>query len=139
MTEAATPAPRDGALQDLTRDLQAAWSALPRKGMFFLLVAAWLALFHWAGNSTFGYVNTPSLFGWMGYAYGKSQDDELGTYVPLIVLGLLWWKRDELARVRSAAWWPGLLLLALALLIHLAGFALQHARISIVGFYFGLY
>ena len=45
------------------------WQQLPHKGFFFVLLAAWLMLFQFLGNSTFGYVDTPSLFHWMANAY----------------------------------------------------------------------
>jgi len=37
----------------------------PNKAFFFLLLAAWLALFHFLGNSVLGYIRTPSLLQWM--------------------------------------------------------------------------
>src|SRR2546426_200125 len=40
------------------------WRRMPDKSIFFVLLAAWFALFHFLGNSTLGYVKTPSLFGW---------------------------------------------------------------------------
>ena len=72
------------------------WRAMPDMPLFLVLLGTWLVFFHLLGNSTFGYVDTASLFGWMNYAYGSSKDDELGYIIPLIVLGLCYWKRDEL-------------------------------------------
>ena len=37
------------------------WQNLPYKGLFLCLLAGWLALFHFLGNSTLGYTNRPSL------------------------------------------------------------------------------
>jgi hypothetical protein len=37
-----------------------AWESLPGKPLFFSLLAAWIVLFHFLGNSVFGYVDTPS-------------------------------------------------------------------------------
>ena len=39
----------------------------------------------------------------------------------------------------SDAWWPGLLLVAFGLLAHLAGYAVQQPRISVVGLFIGIY
>jgi exosortase len=111
----------------------------PDKALFGGLLVLWIGLFHFFGNSTLGYVDTPSLFGWMHYAYENNLDDEHGLYVPLVVLFLIFWRSDELERVEKRLWWPGLLLLLVALAIHLVGFQVQQTRISIVAFYAGLY
>lgn len=114
-------------------------SQLPDKGIFALLLGLWLGLFHFLGNSTLGYVDTASLFGWMDYAYSNRVDDEHGYLIPLLVLVLLWWNKDELAVTPKRVWWPGLILLGCALALHVAGFQVQQARISIVAFFAGIY
>ncbi len=123
----------------LAEELAVTWRALPEKVLFLTLLGAWILLFHALGNSTFGYVDSPSLFGWLNYSYAQSKDDELGRYIPFLVLGLCWWKRDELMAVPKAPWIGGLALLALALLLHVAGFAIQQTRLSVIGFYVGIY
>ena len=55
----------NGVLEDFRIQFLECWHRLPNKGLFLVLLAAWLALFHFLGNSTFGYVDTPSLLGWM--------------------------------------------------------------------------
>ena len=40
------------------------WARLENKGLFFTLLGAWVALFLFLGNSTFGYYDKPSLFYW---------------------------------------------------------------------------
>jgi exosortase len=118
------------------------WDALPNKGLFFTLLAAWLLMFHLVGNSTFGYWNTPSLLKWLVIAYDVpsfGSDDSHGFFMPFVVLALLWWKRDELVAVPKRTWWPGLVLLALALLLHVFGYLLQQPRVSIVSLFAGLY
>lgn len=123
----------------LGEELREFWAALPDKVAFGWLCGLWLALFHFYGNSTLGYVDTPSLFGWMDYAYSNRADDEHGYYLPLVVVFLLWWKKDELMAVPKRVWSPGIALVLLALLIHVVGFQVQQTRLSIVGFYFGLF
>ena len=120
-------------------ELSRFWRGMPDKPLFFALLGAWLVFFQLLGNSTFGYVDTPSLYGWMNYAYGSSKDDELGYIIPLIVLGLCYWKRDELLAAPKRNWWPAMALVACALAVHLLGYVIQQTRISIVGFYFGVY
>ncbi len=123
----------------LAEELEAFLRGFPAKALFGALLAAWIVLFHLFGNSTFGYVDSSSLFGWMNYAYTSSQDDELGRYMPLIVIALCWWKRDELAAVRKFPWAGALGIVAFALLLHLAGFAIQQTRLSVAAFYLGVY
>ena len=115
------------------------WAGLPDKPLFFALFVTWLVFFHLLGNSTLGYIDTHSLYAWMNWTYSTSKDDELGYIIPLIVLGLCYWKRDTLLAVPKHNWWPALLLVTLALAIHLTGYVIQQARVSIVGFYFGIY
>src|SRR5437660_10782396 len=104
---------RSSGAPSLSSDLAAAWRRLPDKGFFFYLLAAWLALFHFLGNSTLGYVRTPSLLHWMYTAYNPNNpitDDGHGLIIPFVVLGLFWWKRKELLALPLRTWGPGLLL-----------------------------
>lgn len=123
------------------RELTACWRVLPDKALFFTLLAAWAALFHFLGNSALGYMQTPttSLFRWMYFVYATSVDDEHGQLVPFVVLGLFWWKRKELLALEKAVWWPALALVVAGLGLHGFGFAIHQPRISIGGFFLGLY
>lgn len=132
-TESSPPPP------GVAEELAAAWRSLPFKAPLGLLAAAWLALFVFLGNSTFGYIDSPSLFGWLAYAYSLSQDDELGKYVPFIVAVLCWRNKDELLACPKAPWAGGLLFVGTALLLHLLGFLVQQTRLSVVAFYLGIY
>src|SRR5438309_8271127 len=113
--------PASGMLEEFRLDFVNCWRRLPNRAFFFILLAAWLALFHFLGNSTLGYVRTPSLLFWMYNAYRSSadhnatSDDGHGLFIPFVVLGLFWWKRKELMGLPLKAWWPGLLWLVLAL------------------------
>ena len=126
-------------LDEWRRDLQQGWQQMPHKGLFLALLAVWLALYHWLGNSTFGYKDTPSLFGWMNYAYGQLEDDRHCKYIPLVVLALFWWKRKELMALQKKHWWPAIALVMLGLALHLLGFLVQQTRVSIAAFFVGLY
>jgi exosortase len=126
-------------MREIVQDL-ARWSRLmPRKGQFLLLLGTWLALFQFLGNSTLGYLKSSSLFSWMYYVFTTSPDDDFCLYIPLVVLGLLIWKRRELMETPTRFWWPGLWLVAGALVLHLAGYAVQQARVSIIAMMVGLY
>src|ERR1041385_861873 len=123
----------------LQEELAALWRGLPHRGVFLALLAAWVALFHFLGNSVLGYVKTDSMFGWLWYVYTTTPDEEHGKLIPVVVLALLVWKRHELMALPKRIWWPALGLVALGLLGHAGGYVVQQTRISIVGFVVGLY
>ena len=112
---------------------------MPHKGVFGALLLAWAALFHWLGNSTFGYTETGSLFGWLKYCYSMKSEDDHVFVVPFVVAFLLWWKRETWLEAPKRIWAVALILLAIAALVHVAGYVVQQARISFLGFVLGLY
>ena len=116
------------------------WRELPGKILFAALLGAWVALFYFLGNATLGYIASPSLFAWMLDIYSSPvADEQHGLLMPFIVLGLFWWKRKELVARPAGVWWPALGLVGLGLFLHLAGFVVQQARLSVLGFFVGLY
>ena len=123
-------------------ELRSYWRRLPNKAVFFPLLAAWLLLFEYLGNSTIGYINTPSLLLWMYNAYNTKSpaaDDGHGFLIPFLVLGLFWWKRRELVQAVRGAWLPGLLILGCGIVAHVTGYLVQQPKISIVGLFVGIY
>ncbi len=135
--------PENGILEDFRIEFLECWQRLPNKGLFLVLLVAWLALFQFLGNSTLGYISTPSLLQWMSIVYGSEDisgaDDSRGKLIPFVVLALFWWKRKQLLAVPLRTWWPGLLLVALALGLHVLGYMAQQPRISIVALFAGIY
>ncbi|MCX6912188.1 MAG: exosortase/archaeosortase family protein [Verrucomicrobia bacterium] len=136
--------PASGILEGFRIQLADCWQRLPNKGLFCVLLVAWLSLFHFLGNSTVGYIPTPSLLSWMSAAYGSSRDaggtdDSHGKLIPFLVLGLFWLKRKRLLALPLGTWTPGLLVVALALGLHLLGYMVQQPRISIVALFVGIY
>ena len=126
--------------KNFLQDTADCWRRLPNKAFFFALLAGWLALFQFFGNSILGYVHTSSLFSWMLGAYNSpSSDDAHGNFIPFLVIGLFWWKRRELLALPLKFWWPGLLILLAALLLHVAGFAVQQPYLSIAALFAGIY
>lgn len=123
------------------KELRQLWDSLPDRLTFLAALVAWCALFHFVGNSTFGYVNSPSMFGWLtGWYQLKStgeSGDELAPFVPFLVLALLYLKREELTGVPKRPWAPALLLVIAGLLMHALGFVGQQVRISVAGFVLG--
>jgi exosortase len=129
-----------GRLQEFQAEFSVVWRELPNKGLFFALLALWLLLFHTLGSSTFGYIGTHSLLGWMYICYNMpASEDSFGNAIPFVVLGLFWWKRKELLAQPLRAWWPGLLILGFGIILHLIGYAVQQPRVSIVGLFTGIY
>jgi exosortase len=127
-------------MTEFKKEFAEVWPRITNKPFFFALLAAWLLLFHLIGNSSFGYYNTPSLLRWMFNTYNEpSSDDSHGLLIPFAVLGLLWWKRKTLLVLPQRAWWPGVVLLFAAVAMHIIGYVVQQPRISILGFFTGLY
>ena len=124
------------------RDTVDCWHQLPNKTFFFTLLATWLALFQFLGNSVFGYIHSSSLLVWMSNAYnskGVSSDDALGNLIPFLVIGLFWWKRRELLQLPLKIWPPALMFIVLGLALHTLGYVIQQPRLSIVALFTGIY
>lgn len=134
----------NGILEDFRLDFRECWSRFPNKGFFAGLAAAWLGLFLLVGNSTLGYVHSPSLFSWVLDAYHPAgdylaSDDGHGILVPFIVLAILWWKRKDFLELPLRIWSPGLVIVVLSLALHLLGYMIQQPRLSLVAFFSGVY
>jgi exosortase len=130
----------DAAPQSAWLEFREYWERLPNKALFLGLLGAWIVLFHFWGVTQFNFTSTPSLFQWMYGAWeAPAMDSSHGKLVPFVVLGLLWFKRDQLARCTVGAGWLALPLLAVALALHAAGFLAQQPRLSMVAFFLGLY
>ena len=135
-TTTAVPENRPGFLEEF----KSCWEALSNKGFFFGLLAAWLALFLYIGNSTLGYVNTPSLLAWMYDVYNAANsEDGHGNLIPFAVLVLFWWKRKELLAIPQRNWWPGLIVVFFGLVLHAFGYLVQQPRLSVIGMFLGIY
>lgn len=135
-----------GILEEFQRDLFQWWNVLPNKGFFFILLAAWMTVFAFWGNSTLGYIHSPSLFTWMRVSYtgfGPTDqeigDDRHGFIVPIVVLVLFWWKRKELMPVMTRMWSPGFVIVVAAVMLHVLGYVVQQPRLSIVALFTGIY
>jgi len=131
-----------GWLQAFPGEFAACWQKLPNKACFFIPLVAWLLLFQFYGNATFGYIDTASLLYWMKFTYTNPMahgEDGHGLYVPFVVLALFWWKRKQLMEVPMRLWWPGVILLVGALFLHILGYMVQQPRLSIVALFAGIY
>jgi exosortase len=119
-------------------EFQRFWGLLPDKAVFGALLAAWVLLFQYYGWTTAIAGRTGSLFAWM---WGKwddpANDASHGKLIPLVVLAILWFRRERLAKSVAGVWWPGLLAVGSALALHVVGFVVQQPRLSMVAFFFG--
>jgi exosortase len=116
------------------------WNALPNKLFFFTLAAAWTTMFVFLGNSTFGYLDSNSIFSWAFDTYtAPESDDAHGLFIPFAMLALLWWKRKELSAATPQVWWPAIFFVAAALFTHLIAYVVQQPRLSYIAFFIGLY
>ena len=136
--------PSNEPFRGVWQDAVDCWHRLPNKAFFFTLLIAWLALFQFWGNSTFGYIKSASLFQWMynvysGWAPTPEEEDRQGLWLPFVVLALLWWKRRELLALSLKMWLPALLIVGFGLAVHIIGYAVQEPRISIVALFTGIY
>jgi exosortase len=135
----------NGILEEFRLELFEVWKGLPNKGFFAVLLVAWLAIFQFIGNSTLGFVHSPSLLKWMYDVYqpaadhGLESEDQHGLIVPFLVLGLLWWKRKELLALPLRTWLPASVLLGIAVMMHIFGYLIQQPRISIMALFTGIY
>ncbi|MGO8700351.1 MAG: exosortase/archaeosortase family protein [Limisphaerales bacterium] len=131
------PPPRPSFMEEF----ESYWRQAPEKGLFLGLLAGWCLLFEFLGISSFNFETTrPSLFLWMYHAWNApAMDASHGNLIAPVVALLLWVKRKELAASLAGPWWPALVLLGLALLLHVFGFLAQQPRVSIVALFLGLY
>lgn len=127
------------AIPKIRDDLRVLAHSLPHKGVFSALAGAWVLLFTVLGNNTFGYRDTSSLFSWMYYVYTTSPDDDYCLFIPFVIIGLLIWKRRELAQIEKHTWWPAGLILMAGIFLHIIGYLVQQNRISLCGFSLGLF
>ena len=122
-------------------ELREYWARGPEKWLFLALLAGWCVLFQFVGISSFNFGTTkPSLFEWLYNAWDTpAMDCEHGKLIPLAVAILFWIKRRDLAASITGVWWPGLIAVGLALLIHILGFLAQQPRVSMIALFLGLY
>ena len=131
-------ATRKNANVGFTEEFMRCWRLLPDKVLFGFLMLSWTLTFIFLGNSTFGYIDSPSLLQWMYGCYTVPEsDDSHGLLIPFIVFFVLWSKRDELLALPRRPWMPSIGFLAIAILIHVLGFAAQQPRLSIVALFLG--
>jgi exosortase len=113
--------------------------AYPHLVEFGILLAVWVTFFHLMGNSTLGYIKSPSLFVWWNYVMSGTTDQDYAYLLPFVVLGLFYWRRQEFAAIPKRLWWPAIFIVVVALLGHLLGALVQQSSLSVIFFVLGIY
>jgi len=119
-------------------ELQYYWRKLPDRALYLGLTAAWVLLFQFVGWTSNTRNLSNSLFAWMWDKWSNVANDAAhGKIIPFVVLGLLWYSRKRLVAAAKGAWWPALVGVAFALVLHVAGFMVQQPRFSMVALFSG--
>jgi EpsI family protein len=107
----------------------------PRVALCVAVAAAGLAVFHLYGNSTRGYISSPSLFYWWGFQWVNPRSETQHGFIILAVS--LWLAARNARRIPAAEGGDAALAAALAMVagigLHVVGFVAEQARVSIVG------
>lgn len=106
--------------------------AVPHALFGVLVVACVAVLYGLHGNAeAVGVIGRSALF-WMVRRWGGAGGDlSHGWLIPLVSLFVVWTRRRELAAAPRRVCWPAALLVALALLLHVAGIRAQITRVSL--------
>ena len=104
----------------------------------FICALAGSAVFQWVGNASHGYVNTNSLYWWWVSQWLDPMAESAHGWLILALSGWLLWRNLRLAREVAGDEAPGSPAGAAAALlggqaVHLLGYAMQQARVSILG------
>lgn len=98
--------------------------------------AAGAAVFQFLGNSTRGYIGTPSLFYWWSFQWVNANSETqhglpiLAVCVALVAYNL--WSQPA-APVEGVGTWPAVAAMVGGLALHAVGFVAEQARVSILG------
>jgi len=124
--------------EQFRREFAAGWSALPYKGHFSLSWGlGWLCSLPGQFHSRLHeHTVTCEL---VGLDHDKEQRRPTRPLVLVGVLALLWWSGGELSELPKRSWWPALVVIGGAILLHTLGYMVQQTRISMVGFFAGIY
>jgi exosortase len=105
-----------------------------RAALVAVIAAMTIVLFHFQGNTTDIRAFGRSALGWMVDRWQDSQlDYSHGFLIPMVSIGILWWKRDEIAAAPKTVSRIGLAIVVMALLTHWLGAKAQQTRLSLFG------
>ncbi len=136
--------PPGGNKKVMLKELREFWDSLPNKSVLLVLWVAWWALFEFYGAAHLSWLITPSMFQYIGRmlqsAVEKQNDDQLGVWIPLLVLVLVILRRRELTRTGPVEGrWAGVLLVGIAAVTHVLFYSVQQVVLSFQAFLLGAY
>jgi exosortase len=102
-----------------------------------ILGLVWYAYFVQVAEQSFGY--RASSYRWLVGHWSNVSDYSHGPLIPLIALGIVWWKRQELfgARIEPVRWGVGVVAAAMA--IYYLGIKAMQPRVAVFSFIVLLY
>lgn len=107
---------------------------LVRLGLTAIIVGLAFVMFHFQGNTTDIRAYGRSALLWMVHRWNDTGGDfSHGWAIPFVSLGILWFKRRELAAAPKETSRAGLVVVFLALLMHWLGARAQQTRLSLMG------
>lgn len=108
-----------------------------RAGLLAVMAILTFVLFHLQGNTTDVRAFGHSALAWMVNRWMDSHlsagDYSHGWMIPLVSIGILWWKRHEILAAPKEVSRIGLTIVVLALLTHWLGAKAQQTRLSLFG------
>lgn len=111
-----------------------------RIALISVVVALIYVIFHFQGNTTESEKLSRSAFLWLQFRWNTSGGDfSHGWLIPLVSIGIIWWKRKDLATAVKRQSYVGLAVFVLGLLFHYVGAKAQQPRLSVMGLIFILW
>ena len=105
-------------------------------GLFAAIIGLLTLCFHFLGNTTDVSVHGRSALTWMINRWSDGSFDadySHGWLIPMVSIGIIWWKRKEILAAPKKVTNLGLVLIVLSLLFHWAGAKSAHPRLSLFG------
>lgn len=103
-------------------------------GLVSLMITLLFMLFHMFGN-TVENVHSRSAFQWMFARWRDTisfgADYTHGYFIPFVSLGIIWYRRKEIASAVGSTDWRGLVIVIGALVLHWVGAKMQQTRFSL--------
>lgn len=108
---------------------------LIRLGLTAMLCGMIFVLFHLQGNSADIAAFGRSIFLWLKFRWNEGSGDfSHGWLIPVVSIGVIWWKREELAAAPRRISYTGLFAVVCSLMLHYIGAKAQQPRLSTMGF-----
>ena len=128
----------------MLKELREFWDSLPNKSVLLVLWVAWWVLFEFYGAAHLSWLITPSMFQYIGRmlqsAVEKQNDDQLGVWIPFLVVILVIMRRRELTRTGPVEGrWTGVVLVGIAAVAHVLFYSVQQVVLSFQAFLLGAY